>query len=214
MTKAELLAAARLVLGDVATPYLWSDLELTSYLEDAEKEAAERADLIEADGVETYCTVAVVAETPTYQLSPLVYEVERARIAGEGQFLKRTSRDKLDSTSPVWEDESGTPREYYLTGNALRLVPNPSAEGTLNLVVLRLPVAPMGTSPEINVRHHRRMLDWVYRQAFLKRDADTYNETESLKYERMFAASFGERKDAKLSTRQLKHTPIEMRDEW
>jgi hypothetical protein len=214
MTKVELLATMRFTLGDETVPYLWSDAELTGYIQEAEAEAVERADLLEVDGVATYCTVAITANTPAYALNSLVYEVERARIAGEGQYLKRTSRDKLDASNPAWEDETGTPREYYLTGNTLRLIPNPAANGTLNLVVLRLPVSPMGTSPEIHARHHRRMLDYAYKLANLKRDADTYDPVKANDFDRMFTESFGVRRDAKLQTRQLKHMPLEMRDEW
>ncbi|HBA73473.1 MAG TPA: hypothetical protein DCZ63_15160 [Geobacter sp.] len=212
MTKSELLAAARIALGDTVVPYLWSDAELTSHIQDAEQEAAERANLIKVSGVEAYCTIAILANTASYSTHALVYEIEKARITGEQSALKRTSREKLDFHDVAWEDETGLPREYFLEGNTITLYPKPTENATLNLVVLRLPVTPMGTSPEIHARHHVRMLDWAYRQAFLKKDADTYSESESMKYERMFAASFGQRWDANMQTRRTRRTATHMKD--
>lgn len=213
MTKAELLAAARLTLGDSTVPYQWAeDAEMTLWLQDAEQEATERASLLKVSGVATYCTISVVAGTASYATQALVYEVEKARLAGSTTALKRTSRAELDFHNVAWEDESGTPIKYILEENTLTLYPKPVANATLNLVVLRLPVTPMGTSPEIHARYHRRMLDWVYRLAFLKRDADYYSETEARKYEAMFAESFGEKIDAKLQTRQRKRTATIMKD--
>jgi hypothetical protein len=91
-------------------------------------------------------------------------------------------------------------------------VPNPTANGSLNLVVHRLPVSPMGTSPEISPLHHRRMLDYAYKLAYLKRDADTYDPVKAMDFDRLFTESFGIRRDARLQARQLKHTAIEMKD--
>ena len=132
MTKAQLLAQARLDLGDTESPYLWSDAELTSYIEEAEREAAERADLLETEEDATYCTVTLAEDTSVYALNALVYDVLKARVSGENNYLDRTTRDKLDRDNPTWEDDSGIPQKYYLTngGRTMRVTPTPTAAGT------------------------------------------------------------------------------------
>jgi len=213
MTKTELIAAARTVLDDTVTPYLWSDTELGGYAEDAEQEATERAHLLEVDGVDAYCKITLASGTSSYSTQALVYEILRARVAGQSNYLIRKSREWLDQNWPLWEDATGIPSHYYFTGSLIRLVPNPTAIANLNMVVRRLPVT-MGTSPEIHARHHRRMLDWVYHRAYSKRDPDTFNPAKALDYKNMFEESFGKRWNATEQNRRLKHTPVEMQDTY
>lgn len=214
MTKAELLAQARRDLGDTVEPYLWSDAELTSAIQEAEREATERAGLLEIEDVDTYCSVTIEADKSSYDLNTLVYDVLKVRVSGESNYLERTTREKLDRDNPTWEDDTGTPEKYYLTngGRTMRVTPTPTGAGTMDLVVMRLPVTPMGDSPEIHARHHFRMLDWVYALAYKKRDADTYNPVASAKHEMAFEASFGPRWDATQQKRRLRKTGTIMRD--
>ena len=51
----------RRVMADTAVPYLWSDEEVVTYLNDAVKEACERALLIEDRITTAVCSVALVA---------------------------------------------------------------------------------------------------------------------------------------------------------
>ncbi len=214
MTEAELLAQARLYLDDQSEPYLWDDDELTLYLEDAEFEAAIRADLIEESSNDTYCSVALVADQNEYTLDDLIYEVVRARVSGGSHYLERTSREVLDVKHFAWDEDSGTPREYFLRdGNKLTVYPTPTEDGTLKLTVLRAPVS-MDTSPEINRRHHMRLLDWVYYRAYSKHDADTYDKRLAATHQALFEMYFGPRKDAKTFTRFLKHQPATVREVW
>jgi hypothetical protein len=213
MTKAELLSLARSRLYDTATPYLWADAELTDYLEEAEAEAALRANLLEITGISTYCNITLADETSTYVLNSLVYDVITARVTGQSYFLKRTSREVLDRDRPAWGDETGTPTEYFITDTNITFYPQPTGAGTVTMTVLRLPIATMGTSPEINAKHHPRLIDWVMFRALSKRNSDSQSEQKARMYERAFEESFGPRFDAKQQTRQLKRTPTTMRDD-
>lgn len=214
-TKADLITTARARLADEALPYLWEDTELTTYIQDAEKEATERANLLPVDGVSEYCDISIVAGTATYAASPYIYEIKKARIVGQTLPLTRTSREKLNREKTNWEDETGVPVEYYFdVSNNIRLYPNPTEDGTLNIAGLRFPVVPMGTSPEINIKYHIPMLDWVYRQAYLKQDSDAYDIKKSEYFEMLFTRSFGPKKDYRTQTRQLKNTPTIMKDSY
>lgn len=211
MTKTELLATARIFLDDYTAPYLWSDAELETYIQDAESEAAERAGLLPIEG-DSYCTIPVIASTSSYSVDPLVYAINKAWLSGDNTPLTRTSREQKELLDYVWESETGTPTEYIFEGGKIRLYPTPTANTTLYLTGYRYPVTPMGTSPEIGAEHHRRMLDWVYRLAFLKRDKATYEPKLAMDYDGLFTRSFGPKIDFAALGRMRKETATIMRD--
>lgn len=213
MTKAELISFARIVLDDTVEPYLWSDTELTQYLQEAEMEAAERGKLLIEEDTTAYCEIDLVDGTAVYDLDSLVFDVDKARVDGQAGYLSRTSCERLDEERPGWEDYEGTPTHYYLIGSKIRVVPTPATDGTLDMVVFRHPTNPMGTSPEIPARHHYRLLDWVGFRAYNKRDADTYDPVKAKGFEKAFEESFGRRWSAEMQERRLKRTPRFMRDD-
>jgi hypothetical protein len=212
MTKADLLSYARMRLDDTVQPYLWSDAELTRYLEDAESEAAERARLLVVSGVAEYCAITLEEGTASYELDPLVFWVEKARVSSERYPLTRTSRERMDADFLNWEDDSGTPERFFVEDGTITFHPVPAGAGTANMTVCRLPVSPMGTSPEIHARHHMRLLDWVMRQAFMKRDSDTFDEKRAMLHESLFERSFGKKWDAEQQRRQRRRMPTVMKD--
>jgi hypothetical protein len=214
MTTAELLATARIFLDDFIDPtqYLWSDAELTTYIQDAEQEAAERAHLLSFEADATYGTIAVVAATSTYAVDPLIYKINKVWLIDSSVPLTRTSGNEKDYYSTVWESETGDPFEYIFEGKNIRLYPTPTANTTMYLSGNRLPVTPIGTSPEIGPEYHRRMLDWVYRLAYMKRDKSTYEPQLAMNYEKLFSDSFGPKIDYATLTRQRKRTTTKMKD--
>jgi hypothetical protein len=101
------------------------------------------------------------------------------------------------------------PQEAYLT-----LVRIPTEAAPIHLSIFRYPlmamVAPDTTldthavvpSPEIIERHHDRLVDWVERCAYLKKDSECFDQAEADKAEARFVASFGIRPDANVRRQQ------------
>jgi len=208
----------RRVMADAATPYLWSDEEVTTYLNDAVNEACERALLIEDRVTTAVCSVAMVANQTDYPLHKSVIQIKR--LAFRGRALSETSVEQLDNDDAQWEGRTGEPRQFIYSETAgLRMVPAPRSAGTVNLTVYRLPLVDLSVDndsgiPEIPARHHMRLLPWMYRCAYLKQDSETLNESQAAKHEAAFVASFGARPDANVMRKQRDKAPNLVQMRW
>ena len=234
MTIDELLDACRKRLQDTAEPYLWSDEEIIEFADDAENEAAERASLLRDTTTAAICEVDVVAGTAAYLLDARILRVERAKLDLGTVPLSLSSTAAMDRGAGVtprdwrtqslswqsggagagWEQRTGTPALALIDreGSAwkLRLVPIPVVDDTLRLHVIRTPLVPMSTSdgsPEIPVRLHIRLLDWMVHRAYSKQDAETFDQAKADKAETDFTRTFGERIDANARRKQDDRAP-------
>ena len=111
--------------------------------------------------------------------------------------LVRRHLADMDLEAPGWEAIAGSVDSYipdWQTG-ALRLVRTPTATDTLNLTVVRLPLADMANlttdSPEIHSRFHRSLRFWMLYRAFSKQDADTADPKRAATNLALFEAEFG-----------------------
>jgi hypothetical protein len=114
-----------------------------------------------------------------------------------------------------WSTATGTPHYFLDPQEAyLTLVRIPTIAAPIHLSVYRYPLATMAApdttldthaivpSPEITERHHYRLLDWVERCAYLKKDSECFDQTESDKANARFIDSFGIRPDANVRRQQ------------
>lgn len=154
--------------GDRVQPFLWRDDEWTAWLNEAEREACIRARLIEDwDSV----AITAAAGESRFALPDYVLDVERVKLP-DGRELKH----------------------FEATRTSL-ILPRPLREPvTLTCHVIRLPKQDLCADtdePEIPERWHQRMTDWAMRCAYLKQDAETFDQQAADRYEAMFTASFG-----------------------
>lgn len=224
MNLQELINELRIALADEVEPYLWSDEALTSYLNEAVQEACERALLIEDMTTEAVCRIALQTGQAVYRLHPSVLKVERALV--DGKPLTETSIERLDEGMSNWEARRGEPRQYVFVQAggagqpAIQLVPEPVAAGLLKLRVYRGALVPMEAAaaetaaPEIPVRHHRKLMNWALRCAYLRPDADGYDRDRAQVHEAMFERDFGARPDANVQRKQRDKRPRLVRSHW
>lgn len=213
MTLAELIAEFRRVRQDAQSPYLWSDEEITGYVNDAVNEACERAWLIEDRATPSVCAINLTIGVASYPLHDAVVKVKR--VALDGVPLRETSTEQMDGQDTFWETRTGKPGAYLLEGNiGIRFDRMPTAAQTAALTVYRTPLIPLTTandaaSPEIKTLYHLRLMPWVYRCALLKQDSEVVDRVEAEKQETTFTRSFGERPDANVQRkRRDKRPPI------
>lgn len=224
MNLQELINELRIALADEVEPCLWSDEALTSYLNEAVQEACERALLIEDMTTEAVCRIALQPGQAVYRLHPSVLKVERALV--DGKPLTETSIERLDEGMTNWEARRGEPRQYVFVQAggagqpAIQLVPEPVAPGLLKLRVYRGALVPMAEAaaetdaPEIPVRHHRKLMNWALRCAYLRPDADGYDRDRAQLHEAMFERDFGARPDANVQRKQRDKRPRLVRSHW
>ena len=206
-TLADLLAQARIDLDDPEFPgsgddsnSLWSDAELTGYINRAIDEACLRARLIR-DSSSQMTKIPVQTGTHTYKLDYRIYQILRAKIASDTKPLCRSGYKNLDTLEPAWETRTGVPREYIedMDSQRIRLIPTPEADDTLELVVQRTHKRPLVAGdncpviPELPLRVHYDVLDYAYYLALRKQDDDTNSLARATFFLNKFTDTFGER---------------------
>lgn len=198
MTLQQLLAQLRIDLDDTEEDYLWSDAELTLYINEAQKEAVRRSRLIIDQATPEICTIEVTAGTSLYPLSKKIIRVLGVKPSwDDGRPMRKAVTREKELHNPTWEmDESDTPCEYLLDyqSDHIMLAEKPLSDGTLNLRVYREPLADMTASsdePEIAERYHRKLLHWARHEAYLKPDSDTQDKAASKDALDLFELEFG-----------------------
>jgi hypothetical protein len=195
---------------------LWSDEEIVGFLTEAVNEVAERALLIEDHTTPAVCSIALQAGVGEYALHPSVLKIKRA--TWNGHPIHETSTEKLDCEHLAWETLAGRPCHFVFTGaNTLRLYRIPRAEDltvapTLALTVYRTPLQPYSVDnleevPEVKTLYHDRLMQWMYRCAYLKKDSETFDSNAAAKHEAAFTASFGQRPDANVQRKRRDKRP-------
>lgn len=170
-------------LGDKSVPPFWRNEWLDAAYNEAEREACERARLIE-DKSSNLTSIDLSTTEKRYEIDPRILDVLCC---------------ELESNPGV---EIGG---WTLTESELVFADYPKSADVLLMTVIRLPLNDMADDedePEIRSHHHVRLLDWVLYRAYMVQDADTFNPVKAQEYQSLFEQSFGRRQDANV---QRKH---------
>lgn len=216
MTLAQLIAQFRVEVADVATPPLFTDAQVTLWLNEAEEEAAIRARLLRDKVTTALCQISVVPTVSVYALDPRVVEIIYAGMiyaSNVGMFPYRlaiTTADVLDQVRPAWRSLRYRPQGIIQYDAKMEVDCIPDANYTINLEVYRMPLVQMALttdSPEISAIHHRHLVKWAKHRAYDKQDADTQDLAKSDKYRKEFEDKFGKPLDASYRKRANANTP-------
>ena len=219
MTGRELVKKFRELSQDEVTPYLWEDAFVLDCLNEAEREAADRARLLYDDTME----VAVTAGQARYEVSPKIIDIMRAGFMVDGDNRPPVPLKQYDRLELDWKARK--PRVWYEAGlpggghppvglvhdgnRTVEIVPPPTRDGRLLLGAYRLPLADfnMDGTPEIPEVHHMGLVDWALFRAFSIPDADEANERLAAFYHERFEQYFGRRVDARKRRPQRANKP-------
>lgn len=197
--------------------YLWSDVTLVRYINEAQRKLAREAMVIRDGTTTDVARVTLRTGQTHYPLHEAVLSVMSAKLPNEQYDLKRGSHALLDQLRPTTENyfdvntltalDPGKPIAWtsddYLSSNdfdsmgraTLRLHPAPSADYdgvVLELRVIRLPIMALSTTstcmvPEVPEQYHLPMLDWAAYLALRADDIDAGSEQKAEMYRRKFA---------------------------
>jgi hypothetical protein len=205
MTLKELIERYRIEANDLVEPYFFADSSITSWLNDAETEAAIRGRLLHESASASICSIGVSPGTATYKLHPALYEIDHIAFVRDGaprrEPIRLVSTEELDRVLPRWRDEVGDPEYAIQTDKQIRLVPTPLNAGTIKLEGYRLPMSLMEVGddePEINSAHHRHLVQWALHIGFSVPDTETFDSSRSGMAEIEFNRYFGQRPDSDL----------------
>ena len=207
MTLQQLIDQFRSDVDDRIATYLFSDADVIGWLNEAEEEAALRANLLFDATTSEICDIAVTAGTSLYALDPRVFVIERASFLATGEDAENAIvldlRDRLsvDRTRPSWRTTEMEPVELIVDEAKVQLACLPASSGTLSLEVYRAPLAPMvlgddPVSPEIAPLHHRHLVEWAKHRAFSRPDTEVFDPKRAETAEANFTKKFGLRPDA------------------
>lgn len=199
----------RAMAGDKAKPYLWSDDELTKWLNDGEAEAAIRARLIRGSD-----EISVSAGEATYDLPAGAFDIQFAELqpadGSDAVAIKASSRRDLDTYRRGWRTEVVRPEFFILDDQTLTLSSAVDADYVLAIEFFRTPADKMAADsdcPAIAEQHHEPLLHWVFHKAYGKQDADGFDPVKSADAEARFTSYFGRRPSADLRRRQNANRP-------
>lgn len=207
MNLTALEALFRADIKDAATPYLFSQAQVWAWLNEAEREACLRADLIFDEATAAVCQVAVTAGTASYTLHAKITRVAYATFLATGAsaedrvVLELVDRIELTRRRPHWRTETEEPRELIVEQRKARFGCIPQDDGTLALECYRLPLNDMAAAdaePEIGAAHHLGLVQWAKYRAYLVPDTETYDEAAAERALAEFERIFGLRPDADL----------------
>jgi len=195
-----LIRRFRVQTRDRQEPYLFSDEEVTDWLNDAQDQACIRGRLIREDVAEEVVEIPLTVGTTTYMLHESVYEIITARILWDDinkddiKALKLVSREWLNRYMPKWREDT-KPAEYFIQDDTkIRIVGTFPADSWVQLECYRMPLFPMqgdADEPEIHKAHHEHLIDWALHEAYSIPDTETYDPEKARRAEADFTAYFG-----------------------
>lgn len=194
MNIAGLVSEARSdLLDDAVAPYLWSDVQLTRFVNEAVQEACLRAPLLER-----VKTLAITSDQADYKLDSSTRQILFAKLnLGSGSLIQTTESELSLNRGSNWRINTGTPTHYLRAGSKLRLYPIPTANDTLVISASHIPDDDFEFEDDIDPAYHKPLLYYIAYKAYLLNDQDAHNPIKAADYLKQFEAIFGIRHTAK-----------------
>lgn len=198
MQVTELFDLYRSDVGDDVAPYLWSDEEIYSYMDDAFKMFVRMTGGI-ADRSSDVCRVCIVAGQEYAEVSPRILKFREAFLESNQRPLKilnnedlqGMTREDYDRAIPFGANRLGIVHSMVVglesSGKAgtVRWVNIPEVDDVALLTIYRLPLKRLEEGVhedalyEINEEHHVHLLPWMRYRAYAKDDVETLDRRQS-----------------------------------
>lgn len=207
MNLRELIDRYRVLARDSRRPYLCDDAELIAHFNEAQEEAAIRAQLLK-DFDEFEISIGDTEIEFDCDANEISYIELRDSSGGFISEIDVRSADFADSLCASWRTYAARPAFVVTDGLRLRLSPSDAAY-KISVEFFRTPrkLSGMSDSPEFSARHHLRLVDWVMYRAFSKPDADLSRVEDAAANLSMFEKYFGRRKSASAARETARNTP-------
>ena len=214
----------RTLSGDHGVPALWPTEEVTGFLNAAEREAAERARLLHDKTNPAVTQIPLVIGQRNYRLHPKVLDVLAISLQRPGVTdlrrweVHRTTDEDMRHAHNRKPTITGWPCRFHVYGQPdgagtagmhLQLDRAPDIDGgILHLEVDRYPLLDMidpDDEPEIAPRDHDALVHWALWVAYSTRDMEGSASERALRHLGIFEARFGERDDANVRRKKVRH---------
>lgn len=217
MDSTELLATFRSEVFDQVEPYLWSDLDALGYMDDAQKMFCRLTGGLGDATTVALTTLSYTTTTDVVTLSPLILKIRNAYNTADGKPIEVINYEDMTRMSLRFDGVVNPPK-YLVTGlgaHTARLYPFPSAAGSMQLMIDRLPLVAITDTDqtlEVDDQHKQGLNLWMKARAYGKQDAETMNRTKAAEFEASFRAycafAKGEKERAMHKTRVVAYGGI------
>lgn len=200
-TSGELYNAFRSDVGDVTTPYLWTDADVFRYMNEAYQTFARLTGGV-ADSTSDVTQISVVAGEMYATVSPSILRFRQAYLVSTGEEVTIVNeqdtlsvRTDYGNSRPLVMDATPGPVRYMVVGmgrdqqgGVVRWVQVPIVDDTVSLSVYRMPIELVSgysksfTFPDIGAEHIEQLLLSMKARAYAKQDADAFNSSASKKF--------------------------------
>lgn len=193
MKSAELLDLFRADVDDTVYPYLWSDVEIISYMDDAQKMFCRLSGGIR-DVTSALCSVDIEAGEPFASTDPRILKISRIQRDSDAGLIEIVNIEDLDAAGVRLDSSTGAVSKVVLgmQPHTLRWLRVPAASDVASMVVERLPLNTISTARstplEIDKQHQRHLMLWMASLAYAKQDSDTMNTNKALTRDAQFRA--------------------------
>jgi hypothetical protein len=199
MEVTELLDLFRLETDDLAEPYLWSDQEFITYLNDAQDTLVRRTGGL-SDSSSPITKITFKTNDVLIKYDERILRIKSAKddqnrritVRNIDNFEQDMSDDYGNMTNAGLDDGRTGPVRYLITDveeDKIRLYPLPEADGFLHLYVSRRPyheITNIDSPLEIKGQHHLALLYWVKYKAYLKQDVETFDQAKATEMRAFF----------------------------
>ena len=179
-----------------------TDDQLDLLINEAEKEACIRGNLIIDSSDALICEIDVTIGVSDYKISDQILDIVNVTLPSATRPLGKRGYKFFDEEDINWKTRTATPDNYLLDTDLNKLVLShlPIIDETLTLTVSRLPVNQMEDGkdePEINVKYHYPLVYWALHLVYLSIDVDQFDANMAERFEARFDKFFGPRKTNK-----------------
>ena len=203
MTSDDLYALFRSDIVDAAAPYLWSDTEVWSYMNDAYRMFARLTGGI-PDTTSALTRLTLTPGAATNTVSPLILRFRSAYLLSDGTELKIINEAEIPLRGDRDYGQVNIQRrsslqgkvEYMITGmdrsaagGLVRWQRIPDVADTVQLSVQRMPLDTVERGfefPEIGEEHVEHFMLWMKHRAYGKQDAETFDRGRRDEYGQAF----------------------------
>jgi hypothetical protein len=209
MHSSDLRDLFRADIDDAVAPYLWSDAEVASYMDDAQKMFCRLTGGI-GDATSNLCSVDISAGEDLTTFDPRILKIRRMQRDSDSEKIEIINFEDLDALRLKLDSQTG-PVDRAIIGMepySIRWMKIPVVDDTASLIVYRLPLRTISPTVrsllEIPEQHQRHLMLWMKSLAYAKQDSDTLDKTKAEKNETLFRNYCAA---AKAEAERLRHTP-------
>ncbi len=177
----------------------WVRNLILGYIDEAEKEACERADLIYDISTPSVCDISVSNSNTIYSIDESVYFIKAIKftdsLGNSFDVLVRNKNEFIKINSSYRSEGFSVGKSVFVENRTIEIAGISDIVGTLHLEVYRTPLVNASVSDQFEIpsRYSSSLINWVKFKAFSNPDIDIYDEAKAAAFLARFEDSFGKR---------------------